>query len=251
MFDASISWKKQSSDFSSEQASSVQTKKSSNSCATAEFHVAGKFHYLEKKYSVETPCCLVPHINSLFKSVCERYDIAVTNREKVDETLTLFKRILTIDLEASIEECFTAWKHYVTNPRFLVRFKGNRVKEITLQADVIPRERRKAQKHIRDLLDACHLYLDQKNFLQKNLNSQLSELDRISPGQLNKMASEAQLTGAERKQIPQIVRAARTEFVKYPAIMDRFWSDIHNLMEEIDSAVGILLDGQNGAVGMG
>ena len=41
---------------------------------------------------------VIPRLNELLKSVCERYDIAVTNREKVDEALQLFKKVLEVEL---------------------------------------------------------------------------------------------------------------------------------------------------------
>lgn len=51
----------------------------------------------------------MPRLNELFKSVCERYEVAVTNREKIDEALTLFKKVLEVDMNASL--FWSASKH--------------------------------------------------------------------------------------------------------------------------------------------
>ncbi len=201
----------------------------------------GQFKYLEKEYAKETPSCLIPRINELFKSISERYDIAVTNREKVDQALQLFKRVLEQDRNAPLVQCFAAWRNYLTNPTFTVslRESSGDVKAITVRAEEIPRDRRNAQKHMRDLLDACNLFLQQREFLQQQIHSGMVELERLAK-ELPALAKEARLSSAERKQLPRIVRRVQEQFAKYPRVIDRFWSQVHSLMHEINVSVYVL-----------
>ena len=202
-----------------------------------------QFQFLERQYGIETPSCTVPKLNELFKSVCERYDIAVTNREKVDEALTLFKRVLEVDRQLPMSECFAAWRSQLVNPKFTVVTKepDGDVKQITVRAEEVPRAKRKAQKHIRDLLDACHLYLQQKDFLQRHIRSNLEEiaiLARDTPG----LCKDVQLSSSERKQLPLIVEKARDQFDQFPGTVDLFWKQVYSLLQEINTAVHVLQD---------
>ena len=203
----------------------------------------GQFKFLppDRRYAVETPTCLVPKLNELFKSVCERYDIAVTNREKVDECLSLFKRVIEVDQNAPLTECFAAWKHHLTNPVFIINHKepSGDVKEITVRADEVPRSKRKAQKHVRDMLDACHLFLQQRDFLQNHINSDLAELERLSR-ELHSLGKGARLSSTEKKSLPKVVRAACQQFGEFPRIIDEFWSQVYSLLHEINTSVYVL-----------
>lgn len=201
----------------------------------------GQFCYLEKSYSIKTPSCLVPRINELFKSICDRYDVAVVNREKVDEALTLFKQVVGVDKHTSMETSFAAWKDCLTEPRFTVshRPETGDVKDIRVKAGEIPRERRKAQKHIRDLLDACHLYLQQKEFLQKQIRADLVQLESLS-GQIQTLGKQSKLTGAERKQLPKTYSMAREQFAQFSEILDFFFVHVYSLINEINTAVHVL-----------
>ena len=66
-----------------------------------------------------------------------------------------------MDLNVSLEECFAAWKDLLVYPIFTITCKERMgdVKDIQVRAKDIPVPRRKAQKHMRDLLDASHLFL--------------------------------------------------------------------------------------------
>lgn len=192
---------------------------------------------------METPSCLVPHINELYKSICERYDIAVTNREKVDEALQLFKKVLEVDIHLPITECFVTWKSSLTQPKFTIARdeKTGDVKKISVRAEEVPRLKRKAQKHIRDLLDACHLYLQQKEFLKKEIRSGLEELEDVMrdiPG----ICKGVNLSSTERKNMPKIVKRARDQFIQFPDTLDQFSSQITALIREINDAVHTLVD---------
>ena len=201
------------------------------------------FQFLDRNYSFETPSCLIPQVNELFKSICERYDIAVTNREKVDEALQLFKIVLEVDSSLPIIDCFTAWKSQLTSPKFTVlRNEGsNDVKKITVRAEEVPRLKRKAQKHIRDLLDACHLFLQQRDFLKKQIANSLKELDCIT-GDIPGLCKGVNLSSLERKQMPQVIKRARDQFVQFPRTIDHFWRQVFALLREINAAVHILQD---------
>lgn len=202
---------------------------------------SGGFRFLDRKYVIETPSCLVPRLNELFKSVCERYDIAVVNREKVDETLTHFKRVLEVDMYASLTECFRVWRSQLTNPQFVVTYKESSrdVKQITVRAEEVPKTKRKAQKHIRDLLDACHLFLDQKDFLRRQITSNIIEIDRLC-ADLQNVSREAQLSSSERKQLPWSVKSAQAQFAHFPRVLDQFYGEIHGLLQEINESVYVL-----------
>lgn len=201
----------------------------------------GQFTYLKKSYTIKTPSCLVPRINELFKSICDRYDVAVVNREKVDEALTLFKQVVGVDKMASMEATFTAWKESLTGPRFTVNFKEEtgHIKEIKVKADNIPREKRKAQKHIRDLIDACNLYLQQRDFLQRQIAADLVQLDGLT-NQLQTLGKEIGLSSSERKQLPKTFGMAREQFSEFSSILDMFFTHISSLMKEINTSVHVL-----------
>ena len=199
------------------------------------------FTFLDRSYSVKTPSCLVPRINELFKSVCDRYDVAVVNREKVDQALDLFKQMVGVDKMASMEESFRIWRDSLTNPKFTVarNEQSNNVKEIRVRADVIPKEKRKAQKFIRELLEACHLFLEQKDFLQRQMSADLVQLDSFS-GKLQVLGKSARLTSSERKQLPRTYEMARQQFSRFPEILETFYAQVFSLVAEINSSVWIL-----------
>lgn len=201
----------------------------------------GQFSFLKKSYSVKTPSCLVPRINELFKSICDRYDVATVNREKVDEALTLFKQVIGVDRETSMEVSFLAWKACLSAPKFTVSFKqgSGDVNDIRVRAKDIPRERRKAQKHIRDLLDACHLFLQQKDFLQRHIKADMIQLTSLS-GQLQNLGRECGLSGAEKKQLPKTYSMAREQFSGFGDILDTFFVQVYSLMNEINMSVHVL-----------
>lgn len=203
------------------------------------------FQFLDKNYSLKTPSCLIPQVNELFKSICERYDIAVTNREKVDEALHLFKRVLEVDPSLPMVDCFNVWKSQLTNPKFTVSRNevSADVKKISVRADDIPRQKRKAQKHIKDLLDACHLFLQQRDFLKKQITSNLEELDRITRD-IPSLCKGLNLSSSERKHMPQVIKQARDQFVQFPGRIDRFWNQVFSLIHDINGAVYVLQGGQ-------
>jgi tetratricopeptide (TPR) repeat protein len=200
-----------------------------------------RFQYLDHNYSLETPSCLIPQINELFKSACERYDIAVTNREKVDEALQLFKKVLEVDPSLPVANCFATWKSQLTNPKFTVeRYdRSGDVKRISVRAEEVPRLKRKAQKHIRDLLDACHLFLQQKDFLKREIRNSLEELDKLTRN-LPALVKSVSLSSSERKNMPQVVKQAREQFVRFPDTLDLFWVQVSGLLQEINTAIHIL-----------
>lgn len=208
---------------------------------TASAKPLGQFSYLEKSYSLETPSCLIPRINELFKSIYDRYDVAVVNREKVDEALTLFKQIVGVERETSMEVSFLAWKECISNPKFTVSFKHDTgdVNDIRVRAKDIPRERRKAQKHIRDLLDACHLFLQQKDFLQRQIQADMIQLNSLS-GQLQNLGKECGLSGAEKKQLPKTYSLAWEQCSGFSDILDTFFAHVYSLMNEINISVHLL-----------
>ena len=200
-----------------------------------------EFAYLKRSYCISTPSCLVPKINELFKSICDRYDVAVINREKVDEALGLFKEVVGVSKMAPITESFRAWKDGLTNPTFTISTmsQSDNIKDIRVKADVIPKGRQKAQKHIRDLLDACNLYLRQKEFLQRNIIAEVAQLEKLS-GQLKKLAKGAQLTVFEKSQLPKTYQMACKQFSEFPDILDMFYSHVFCLMKEISDSVQVL-----------
>lgn len=201
----------------------------------------GHFQYLEKSYKVTVPTCTLPQANNLFKSICERYDISVVNREKIDEALADFKKVLGMDLNAPLEECFAAWKDYLVNPRFTVMCKDGTgdVKDIRVRAENIPVERRKAQKHMRDLLDASHLFLQQREFLQRHIVNDLSQLEQVSAN-LQTLAAEAKLSSSERKQLAKTLSSTQRLFSGFPEILEMFWRQVYSLMQNINSAIHVL-----------
>lgn len=200
-----------------------------------------QFMYLDRKYSVSTPQCGIPDIDEVFKSVCERYDIAVTNREKIDEALTLFKEVLELELDTPLEDCFSTWKEFLVNPSFIVNCNEatGDVKDIRVRADNIPKERRKAQKHIRDLLDACHLFLQQREFLQRNIMNDITELENFSKN-LQSLADRSNLSSSQKKNIPKVFSTARKLVVTFPENIELFWRQVYSLMHDINTSVHVL-----------
>ena len=201
----------------------------------------GQFRFLDRSYKVNVPTCPLPQANELFKSVCERYDLAVVNREKIDEALTDFKKVLGMDLNATLEECLEAWKDYLTKPRFTITCKEGTgdVKNIRVRADNIPVVRRKAQKHMQDLLDASHLFLQQREFLQQHIVNDLSQLEQLSAN-LKTLATDAKLSSSEKKQLPRIVSSARQQFADFPDVLEMFWRQTYSLVQDINTAVHVL-----------
>ena len=207
-------------------------------------HSTTKFQYLDKNYSFETPSCLIPPVNEFFKSICERYDVAITNREKVDEALQLFKKVLEVDLSLPIADCFSAWKSQLTGPKFAVtRTNGDSgdVRKISVRAEEVPRLKRKAQKHVRDLLDACHLFLQQKEFLKKEIQRNIDQLEQLTRD-VPALCKGLNLSSSEKKQMPQVVRRARDQFAQFPDTLDRFWDQVSALLREINESVHVLDD---------
>ena len=213
----------------------------SRSLPSAPSKVYCQFMFLDRSYSIKTPSCLVPRINELFKSICDRYDVAVVNREKVDEALALFKQVVGVDKMASMEESFVVWRDSLTNPRFTVTKKdqSNHVKDIRVRADVIPKEKRKAQKFIRDLLDACHLFLDQKDFLQRHIVADFVQLESLS-GQLQVLGKSAKLSSFERRQLPKTFEMTRKQFSEFSGILDMFFAQVFSLIADISGSVHVL-----------
>ncbi|XP_064404396.1 uncharacterized protein LOC135349723 isoform X2 [Halichondria panicea] len=201
----------------------------------------GQFRFLDRKYSVTTPECGVTDIDEVFKSVCERYDIAVINREKIDEALTLFKTILDMELDTSLEECFTAWKEFLVNPQFIVNCieATGDVKDIRVRADDIPKVRRKAQKHIRDLLDACHLFLQQREFLQRNIMDDLSKLEDLARD-LHNIANHAKLSSSQKKHLEKNFSGGQAMVATFPETIELFWRQTYSLVHDINTSVHVL-----------
>ncbi len=167
--------------------------------------------------------------------------MAVVNREKVDEALILFKQVVGKDRQTSLDVCFATWKSRLINPKFTITFNQETgdVKDIRVRADDIPKENRKAQKHIRDLIDACHLFLQQKDFLQRQIIADIVQLESLS-GQLQSLGKEAKLTSAERKQLPKTYSTVRQQFLGFSDILDMFFVHVYSLMNDINTSVHIL-----------
>ena len=203
----------------------------------------GQFRFLDRSYTLQTPSCLVPRLNELFKSVCERYEVAVTNREKIDEALTLFKKVLEVDMNASLLDCFKAWKGHLSNPRFTVtrREPEGDVKMVTVSADEVPKSKRKAQKHLRNLLDACYLFSQQREFLQKHIMSDLTQINQQTSN-LQTLAKQARLNPSERRQLPRVVELAQEQFAEFPGVIDLFSSQVYSLIHDVNNSVYVLED---------
>ena len=167
--------------------------------------------------------------------------MAVVNREKVDEALTLFKQVVGVERETSLEVSFSMWRECLSNPKFTVSFKQGTgdVTDIRVRAKDIPREKRKAQKHIRDLLDACHLFLQQKEFLQRQIQADIIQLSSLA-GQLQNLGRECGLSGAEKKQLPKTYSMAREQFSGFCDTLDLFFVHVYSLMNEINTSVHVL-----------
>ena len=200
-----------------------------------------QFQYLDRSYKVNVPTCALPQANELFKSICERYDIAVVNREKVDEALTDFKKVLGMDLNASLEECFAAWKDLLVNPIFTITCKEGTgdVKDIRVRAKDIPVPRRKAQKHMGDLLDASHLFLQQREFLQRHIVNDMSQLEQVATN-LQMLGNEAKLSSSEKRHLPKIVSSAQQLFAGFPDVLEMFWRQVYSLVQDINTAIHVL-----------
>lgn len=201
----------------------------------------GQFQFLEKSYKVNVPTCPLDQANELLKSICERYDIAVVNREKIDEALINFKTVLGMDRDAPLEDCFTAWKDCLVKPRFTITLKDGTgdVKDVRVTAENVPVERRKAQKSMRDLLDASHLFLQQREFLQRHIVNDMSQLEELAAN-LQTLASKAKLSSSEKKQVSRTVSTAQREFASFPDTLEMFWRQVYSLLQNINTAIHVL-----------
>lgn len=195
------------------------------------------------QYSLSRPEFPLQVLQEVFGNLYARYDFALQVRAKVDEKLNEFKSVLGVHSDMSMPLCFQKWKELIANPTFTITFtKTSRkdVKIIAVRANSIPRNLWPAQKYIREVLEACHLFLEQYEFLQQVINEWIKDVDRLL-GTLPDVMNEAgNLMQIDRQYIRELVPRMRTEYLQTIDWVQAFHDQIITLLDEIQMATPCL-----------
>lgn len=202
------------------------------------------FQYLDsgKDYVLTRPDFPVQILQNAFSNLHEQYTSARHMRLKIDENLLAFKEILNVHPDLHLTECFRKWNAKLVNPVFTVTYskKSRRdIKSIVLRDDEMPRVLWPTQKHIRIILDACHLYLEQFNFLQQITKESLQHINGVVKN-LDSILSEASLHTADYNHLMQVVPRMQTEYMSVSEWIVLFRRQIEELMSEISEATEII-----------
>ena len=199
---------------------------------------------------VPKPDCGVPSLQSAFEAVYDRYETALKNRQKVDEKLCEFKQVIGAHARLHMSDCFNSWRDKLTNPVFTISCdtynlpletpsKEKLVKQIKVRSDNMPRHLWKAVGTIRDVLNACTLYIQQYAFLRKCIAEGMSEIVSLSSS-LGSELEGSNLTRLDKEylvnELPQLVLVyGQTE-----TMMAHFLEEIVILLREITESVDCL-----------
>ena len=155
-----------------------------------------------------------------------------TNREKIDECVMHFKRTLTVDSQLHMRDCFRQWRSRIKDPVFRVVLTddGKLVKEIVAKAnrDNIPQEIWEAQKYIREMLNICHVFLSQYQFLEQSVSEGLSKIRLL--------LLDKSIDGRMKRKGEELLRQCEYAF----GVMSQFKEHVVHLMKEIKDSVDVL-----------
>lgn len=201
------------------------------------------FTYLEdrQQYTIPAPCTsLPPQLQELYKAVYDRYEVAFTNREKIDELLQRFKDTLKVHHLLHMSECFQSWRDQLNNPVFTVEHRSSKsgdVKSILVRADHMPREKWPAQKFIRELLQAISLFVDQYGFIDQAVRE---GLQNIEGGKVGRIIASSDIAKSERRTIENEVKELNSRYQSAPTHLMTFNRQVSALMREINESVSVL-----------
>lgn len=182
----------------------------------------------------------VPELQQTFQKVYDKYDIALTNRQKIDETLRNFKDVLQVDRQLQMSQCFERWRSLLTDPVYTVTYtKENLVKAISVRAREHPKPLWAAQKHIRELLEACHLYVEQYNWLENAILEGLGEVKRVSRD-VDQLV--VRLNVSDRRYLRERVFQLCAEYDEIPGLLSMYKDQVEVLLREIRDSAFILLN---------
>ena len=204
--------------------------------------VPTRFDYLNPNvtYSIDRPDLPIPVIQEVFLNMYQSYqENALMHRQKIDECLRRFKDVLGLHPRLHMTECFRSWRNRFTNPVFTIFYKEgtNIVKEIKVRAEVNPREIWEAQKYIRELLYGCHLFLDQYDFFDNELQTGLMKVERLLQ---NLTSLETSMPGQNQQHVQREIDQLSTQYRYRVAYLSMFKEHVIALTKEIDESVSIL-----------
>ena len=204
--------------------------------------VPTKFDYLNphETYDIDRPNLPIPAIQEVFLDMYQSYqENALVHRQKIDECLRRFKDILGLHPRLHMVECFRSWCNQLTNPVFTILYKEGKmnVKEIKVRADVNPREIWEAQKYIRELLYGCHLFLDQYDYFDHELQTGLMKVERLSQ---NLTSLETSTPTPNQEHVQMEITRLSTQYRYRVSFLSMFKEHIIALTREIDESVYIL-----------
>jgi hypothetical protein len=184
-------------------------------------------------YTLAYPTVPVSDIQAALVNVYNTYDAAFTNRKKIDECLLHFKEKLEVDPNLHMRETFHKWRVLIPQPDFRVTLTEDRkyVKEIIAKG--LPQKIRETQKHIRELLLACKLYVEQFNHLQETIELELHNISHL--------ITNMDYTGGRTRQ--NVQDECNEVLEKYRCTigwMSQFDVNIKVLMKEIKESVDVL-----------
>ena len=196
-----------------------------------------RFKYLEnpREFSLSRPEFPIPTIQNAFGNLYVRYDFALQVRLKVDEKLCEFKSVLDVHPDLNMHLCFQKWNSAMRNPKYTIsRTKTARrdVKSILIRADDIPRNLWPAQKFIREVLDACHLFMEQYEFLQQVIDEWSNDIEK-QIGDLQETLENSSLRLVDRKHIQNIIPTMKAEYIQTIDWVKIFYDQITVLLDEI------------------
>ena len=204
--------------------------------------VPTKFDYLNPNevYNIDRPDLPIPAIQEVFLNMYQSYqENALMHRQKIDECLRRFKDILGLHPRLHMTECFRSWRDRLTNPVFTIAYKEGKknVKEIKVRAEVNPREIWEAQKYIRELLYGCHLFLDQYDFFDHELQTGIMKVERLLQ---NLTSLETSMPGQNQQHVQMEINRLLTQYRYRVSFLSMFKEHVRALTKEIDDSVDIL-----------
>ena len=196
------------------------------------------FMYLDGRhqYKISAPCLGIQELQELYEAVYDRYEVAVTTREKIDELVQRFKDTLRLHHDLHMKECFQTWRDQLASPVFTVEYSSSgNVKVILVRANNMPREMWPAQRYIRELLQALSLFMDQYSFLEQMVRE---GLENIAGAKVSDIIANAPKN--ERRRIENHMRELNAQYESVPNHLMVFNRQVSALVKEINESVSVL-----------
>lgn len=171
-------------------------------------------------------------VHDAFQSVYQSYGHAFTIRQKIDTCLANFEQLFDLPQRVHMSAYFRAWKSAlaVGFPQFKITFSGNFVKMIEVETSVMPPKIKTAEESIQDLLQACHIFLEQYDFNQNSIEEGLGRINVIIAN-LSKLTSNLQ--PGEQQQLVEYIPDLQRNYERTIGFVSMFKADIETLLQEI------------------